>query len=131
MISLVKIQSAGRSKHGPARTVFWWQIGASVSLALLAAFWEGLHGAVSALLGGFINVSAGLVFALMTSRSEAKSAGNTIRTLVRAEASKIALIVLQLWLVLTTYKEVVPLIFFTTFVITVLLSRMAFFERDT
>lgn len=111
--------------------MFWWQVGASVTLALLAALWVGLHGAVSALLGGFINVSSGLVFALMTSRSEAKSAGNTIRTLVRAEASKIALIVLQLWLVLTTYKEVVPLIFFTTFVITVFLSRMAFFERDT
>ena len=131
MISLVKSQLAGRQTSRPARTVFWWQLGASVTLALLAAFWEGLHGAVSALLGGFINVSSGLVFALMTSRSEAESAGNTIRTLVRAEASKIALIVLQLWLVLTTYKEVVPLIFFTTFVITVFLSRMAFFERDT
>jgi F0F1-type ATP synthase assembly protein I len=49
---------------------------------------------------------------------------------VRAEASKVALIVLQLWLVLTTYKEVVPLFFFATFVITVLLTRMAFLVRD-
>ena len=85
---------------------------------------------MSALLGGLINLSAGTVFALMTSRSEAKSATDTVRTLVRAEASKVALIVLQLWLVLTTYKEVVPLFFFATFVITVLLTRMAFLVRD-
>ena len=85
---------------------------------------------MSALLGGLINLSAGTVFALMTSRSETKSAAETVRTLVRAEASKIALIVLQFWLVLTTYKEVVPLFFFATFVVTVLLSRMALLVRD-
>ena len=66
----------------------------------------------------------------MTSRGEAKSAADTVRTLVRAEASKIALIVLQFWLVLTTYKEVVPLFFFATFVVTVLLTRMAFLVSD-
>ena len=85
---------------------------------------------MSALLGGLINLSAGTVFALMTSRSETKSAAETVRTLVRAEASKIALIVLQFWLVLTAYKEVVPLFFFATFVVTVLLTRMAFLVRD-
>jgi len=85
---------------------------------------------VSAFLGGLINLSAGIVFALITSRSEVKSAADTVRTLVRAEASKIALIVLQLWLVLTTYKEVVPLFFFAAFVVTVLLSRMALLVRD-
>lgn len=85
---------------------------------------------MSALLGGMINFSAGFVFALMISRSKAKSAADTVRTLVRAEASKIALIVLQLWLVLTTYKAVVPLFFFATFVVTVLLTRMAFLVRD-
>lgn len=117
-------------KSKPVRVVIWWQICVTGALALLAVFWAGGHGAASAMLGGFINLSAGIVFALMTSRAKAQSAEQTIRTMVRAEAVKIALIVLQLWLVLTTYKEVVPLVFFATFVVTVLLSRMALFVRD-
>jgi ATP synthase protein I len=117
-------------KSKPVRAVIGWQICATGALALLAIFWAGGHGAASAMLGGFINLSAGIVFALMTSRAKAQSADQTIRTLVRAEAVKIALIVLQLWLVLTTYKEVVPLFFFATFVVTVLLSRMALIARD-
>ena len=50
--------------------------------------------------------------------------------LFRAEASKILVIVGQLWLVLATYKEVVPVAFFATFVITVLLFRMALLDRN-
>jgi ATP synthase protein I len=117
-------------KSKPVQAVLRWQIYVTVAAAFFAAFWAGAHGAVSALLGGLINLSAGIVFALMTSRSDAKSAADTVRTLVRAEASKIALIVLQFWLVLTTYKEVVPLFFFATFVVTVLLTRMALLVRD-
>ena len=117
-------------KSKPVQAVLRWQIYVTVAVAFFAAFWAGAHGAVSALLGGLINLSAGTVFALMTSRGEAKSAADTVRTLVRAEASKIALIVLQFWLVLTTYKEVVPLFFFATFVVTVLLTRMAFLVSD-
>jgi ATP synthase I chain. len=117
-------------KSKPVQAVLRWQIYVTVAAAFFAAFWAGAHGAVSALLGGLINLSAGIVFALMTSRSDAKSAADTVRTLVRAEASKVALIVLQFWLVLTTYKEVVPLFFFATFVVTVLLTRMALLVRD-
>ena len=58
------------------------------------------------------------------------TAGGTVAALFRAEASKILVIIVQLWLVLTTYKDVVPAAFFATFVITVLLFRMALFDRD-
>lgn len=118
-------------KSKPMLAVIRWQICVTGIFALIAIFWAGVDGGASAVLGGFINLSAGIVFALMTSRAQVKSAEQTIRTMVRAEAVKIALIVLQLWLVLTTYKDVVTLIFFVTFVVTVLLSRMAFFVRDT
>ena len=42
----------------------------------------------------------------------------------------ILVIIGQLWLVFVTYKEVVAPAFFASFVITVLLFRMAFFDRD-
>ena len=40
------------------------------------------------------------------------------------------MIIGQLWLVLTTYKDVVPVAFFATFVITVLLFRLALLDRN-
>lgn len=77
-----------------------------------------------------INVTAGLVYAMMVSSRKVKSAGETLRTLVRAEASKIALIVLQLWLVLTTYHDVVASVFFAAFVIVVLVFPLALLIRE-
>ena len=50
--------------------------------------------------------------------------------LFRAEASKILVIIGQLWLVLTTYKDVVHVAFFATFVITVLLFSVALLDRN-
>ena len=50
--------------------------------------------------------------------------------LFRAEAAKVALIVAQLWVVLVSYKQIVPAAFFGTFVLTVIFFSMAFFVRD-
>ena len=52
-----------------------------------------------------------------------------VAAVFRAEAGKILVIILQLWLVLVTYQEVVFVVFFASFVITVLLFRMALIER--
>ena len=92
----------------PALVVIRWQIIASVVMALSGAALLGLHAATSALLGGFVNVFSGLVFALMTLPRNDRTAEAAIRTLVRAEAVKIALIVLQIWLALTAYKDLNP-----------------------
>ncbi len=114
----------------PLRTVLRWQAYVAVVLTLAAGWWAGMPGAVSALLGGLINVTAGLVYAMMVSGNTARSAGQTLRTLVRAEASKIALIALQLWLVLTAYHDVVMTAFLAAFVISVLVFPMALLVRD-
>ena len=114
----------------PLRTVLRWQAYVAVVLTLAAGWWAGMPGAVSALLGGLINVTAGLVYAMMVSGNTARSAGQTLRTLVRAEASKIALIALQLWLVLTAYHDVVMTAFLAAFIISVLVFPMALLVRD-
>ena len=118
------------SASKPLRTVLRWQIYVAVVFTLAAGWWAGMHGAISGLLGGLINVTAGWVYAMMVSGSTAKSAGQTLRTLVRAEASKITLIVLQVWLVLTAYHDVVATAFFAAFVISVLVYPMALLVRD-
>jgi hypothetical protein len=61
--------------------------------------------------------------------SNPASAGVTVAALFRAEACKILVIILQLWLVLVNYKEVVFVAFFASFVITVLMFRMALLDK--
>jgi len=53
-----------------------------------------------------------------------------LRTMFRAEAVKITLIVLQLWFILTSYADVVHAVFFSSFVVTVLVSQAAILIRD-
>lgn len=50
--------------------------------------------------------------------------------LFRAEAGKVALIVVQLWLVLAYYKQVVMAAFFATFFLTLILFSMAILVRN-
>lgn len=99
-------------------------------MTLIACAWAGLHGALSALLGGLVSWFAGLVFAMMISGGKAASAGAALRTAFRAEASKIMLIVLLLWLVLATYQDIVPAAFFGAFAIVVLMFQAAILVRE-
>jgi ATP synthase protein I len=48
----------------------------------------------------------------------------------RAEAGKILAIIVQLWLVLSTYREVVYVAFFGAFVVTVIVFSMAILVGD-
>jgi F0F1-type ATP synthase assembly protein I len=81
-------------------------------------------------LGGIVNVSAGVVFAMLVRLGRPETAAGTLRTMLRAEAAKIAVILLQLSLVLTTYREVVHGAFFAAFVVTVFVSQAAILIRD-
>ena len=111
------------------RRVIRWQAIVTVAAAAVAFAWGGGHAALSAVLGGIVNITAVVVFAVVYTISRPTSPGGTVAALFRAEASKILVIIGQLWLVLTTYKSVVAIAFFATFVITVLLFRLALLDR--
>jgi ATP synthase protein I len=117
-------------KSKAIRTVLWWQVFVTVTFTILVGIWKGAHGGISALLGGGVNVVAGVAYGFMASRGNPRSAGGTLRTLMRAESTKIALIVLQLWAVLTLYRHITVIWFFTVFVITVLIFSLALFASD-
>lgn len=119
-----------RSPSFPLRRVAVWQGVATLLVAAVAAVWAGGQGALSAALGGVVNISAGAVFAVLVALGRPDSAVGTVRTMLRAEAGKITVIVLQLWLVLTTYRDVVHAAFFSAFVVTVLVSQAAILVQD-
>ena len=90
----------------------------------------GWHGALSGLLGGITNLGAGAAYAMVVGLANPASATGTVVTAFRAEAIKILLIVVQLWLVLTMYADVVHAVFFAAFVVTVLVTQAAILIRD-
>jgi F0F1-type ATP synthase assembly protein I len=97
---------------------------------LLAGSWLGLHAALSATLGGLVNVTAGTVSGMLATHGGKRTAGEALIGAFRAEAVRVALIVAQLWLVLAHYKQLVPIAFFGTFILTVIFFCMAIFVRD-
>jgi len=121
-------------KTKPIRTVLKWQLVATAAIAVIAGLWAGQQGMISAVLGGLVNVVAGVVYAFLLGLGQrARSVpdvGSTLIALLRAEAAKILVIVGGLWFVLSGYKDVVLPAFFTAFVITVIVFSMAFFVRD-
>ena len=119
-----------RDLSKPIRTVFRWQLLATAALTLVTGIWAGAHGAFSALLGGSVSIFSGLAAACVASLGKAESAGGVLLIALGAEAVKIGLIVVLLWLVLAMYREVVVLVFIGTFTATVLIFAMAFFVRE-
>jgi ATP synthase protein I len=120
-----------RIKSKPLRTVLLWQLIATSALALVAGLVEGAHGAISAALGGGVSVVAGLGFAAVVQwLGRDKSAGGTLVTALQAEGVKIGLAVSLLWVVLVSYKDVVPSACVGSFIVTILVFSMAFFVRD-
>jgi ATP synthase protein I len=114
----------------PYRAVLLWQAAATLIIAAIAGLWAGVHGAVSAGLGGVVNLTAGVVYAFVLAMAPPKTAGATIAALFRAEAAKILVIIGLLWLVLSTYHEAVVPAFLAAFIVTVLLFRVVLFIRD-
>ena len=115
---------------GPIRTVLRWQLIATGVLALVAGLVWGFHGALSAVLGGAVNVVAGGVYGWRVSRGEARTAGEAVATLFRAWGMKVLLIVLQLLLVMQFYKDIVHAAFLAAFVVTVAVFSAAITVRD-
>jgi ATP synthase protein I len=99
-------------------------------MAIVAAILWGWDGAISAALGGAVNMVAGWVYGWRVSRSEARTAGEALRTMLRAEAIKVLLIIAGLWIALSVYRDMVHVAFFAAFVVTVMVFAAAIAVPD-
>ena len=114
----------------PIRTVLAWQMIVTVAIAATAALMAGKHGAISAAAGGVVGFVAGLASAMVASGRAAKSAGGILVVALKAEAVKLGLALILLWLVLANYDDAVTGAFLAAFVASMLVFSMAFFVRD-
>jgi F0F1-type ATP synthase assembly protein I len=119
-----------RALRRPIRTVLVWQLAVTALIAVTAAIVADPASALSAAAGGGVSIIAGLAAALVASLSSAKSAGGALAAALRAEAVKLGLALLLLWLVLANYPETVVAVFLGAFVATMLIFSMAFFVRE-
>ena len=118
-----------RPLNRPIRTVLLWQLAATGMMVAVGGILAGGHGALSGAAGGTISVCAGLAAAGVAARG-VKSAGGVLVGALTAEAVKIGLAVLLLWLVLANYAEAVVGAVLASFIVTMLIFGMAFFVRD-
>jgi F0F1-type ATP synthase assembly protein I len=118
------------SRIRPFRIVLRWQLLATAALTLASAFFWGGDGAISAALGGAVNIVAGAVYGWRVTRGEARTAGEALATMFRAWGIKVALIVVMLVLALSFYGDIVHAAFFAAFVVTVAVFAAAVAVRD-
>ncbi len=124
------MSASGRILSKPIRVVIRWQCLATVALTLLAGVLAGVHGALSAALGGAVSVSAGWASGMVATAGREQSAGGILVTALKAEGVKLGTIAILLALVLAVYAEVVVLAFLGSFMATALIFSMAFFVRE-
>ncbi len=113
------------------RAVLAWQCGATALLALLSWIFAGMPGSISAVLGGVINIFAGLVLFAVASLGSKNTAGQVVMRAIKAEGSKVVFVVIALWMSMAQFKGLVYVPFIATFCLTALLPAVAFLGRDS
>ena len=109
----------------PYRLAMAAQLLATAGIAAPAAWLSGITAFVSACLGGAVGIAGLLAFAWFSRRSAA-SATDTVRTAIRAEAAKIITVVLLLWTCFKVFPGLSVPAFFLAFILSILLSGIAF-----
>ena len=115
------------------RPVIGLQVLATIIIASTAAWFTGVHGAVSGALGGLIGIFSGLVFVWLAAKSaegKGRSAGEVLFAALKAEAAKLFMALVLLWLVLAAYQEVVVVGLIGSFVASILIFSIGLFAGD-
>jgi F0F1-type ATP synthase assembly protein I len=112
------------------RAALSWQFVVTAIAASVAIVLGGIHASISAALGGGVVLLANAGYAFTVGFGAPRTAGATLRFMLRAEAVKVTLFALSLWLVFTSYREVVPVALIGTLIVTVLVWPVALLYRD-
>lgn len=115
----------------PLQVVLCWQLASTIAITVVLAVLLDLQNAFSAFLGGMVSVISSSAFAIIVSRHKGYTPGGTIRTALRAEAVKIFLTIILLWVVFKHYSELNAFAFIGTFILVVIMHSMALLVSDS
>lgn len=104
-MALANINSASNSVFS---SMLRWQLVATGVVALVALFIFGVHAGISAVAGGLSVVVAAFAASKIAQRSN-KEASAILINMLKAEAIKILLVVILLFITFKVYKQLVPM----------------------
>jgi len=107
-----------------------WQAVATGVVAALAGLLAGGNAAWSAVLGGAVNLLANAMYGLAYGLMRPTGPGGAVIAAVRAEASKILLVLMLLLAVVVLFRDLVLPAFLASFILTALLFRLVLIIRD-
>jgi ATP synthase protein I len=117
-------------KNRPLKIVLRVQLLITLVVAVAVGVFLGIQSAISAALGGGVSVVSSAAYAIIVSHHKGYTAGETVRTALRAESVKIILTVSLLWVVFKFYENLNASAFIGTFILTVLAYSMALLVSD-
>ncbi|MER0202442.1 MAG: ATP synthase subunit I [Nitrosomonas sp.] len=117
-------------KNRPLKIVLRVQLLITLVVAVAIGVFLGMQSAISAALGGSVSVISSAAYAIIVSHHKGYTAGETVRTALRAESVKIILTVSLLWVVFKFYENLNASAFIGTFILTVLAYSMALLVSD-
>lgn len=117
-------------KNRPLKIVLRVQLLITLVVAVAVGVFLGMQSAISAALGGSVSVISSAAYAIIVSHHKGYTAGETVRTALRAESVKIILTVSLLWVVFKFYENLNAFAFIGTFILTVLAYSMALLVSD-
>ena len=106
-----------------------WQLMATAVIAVVALMVSGMHASVSALAGGLSVVIAAFVASKVAQRGS-KDASAILINMLKAEAIKIFLIVILLFITFKVYKQLVPMALIAGLAAAAMLSGAAMAKLD-
>ncbi|MCX7192462.1 MAG: ATP synthase subunit I [Proteobacteria bacterium] len=86
-----------------------WQIIVTLAFCAIYLLFSSVNAAISSFLGGAAALTGGYAGVLMTRRRVDQSAGSVLVALLKAEATKIMVICLQLLMIFKLYNGLVPI----------------------
>lgn len=105
-MSTLENQQSARQMY---RNMLRWQVLATLGVALLAGLLAGVSASISALLGGVSVIAGAWVAAKMAERGQSNmQATAALLNLLKAEAVKILLIAIILFVIFKLYHSLVP-----------------------
>ena len=117
-------------KNRPLKIVLRVQLLITLVVAVAIGVFLGMQSAISAALGGSVSVISSAAYAIIVSHHKGYTAGETVRTALRAESVKIILTVSLLWVAFKFYENLNASAFIGTFILTVLAYSMALLVSD-
>ena len=106
-----------------------WQVIATLIVAIMAGIISGAHAGFSALIGGAC-VVIGAYFASKIAQRSSKEAATVLVNLLKAEAVKIVIIVVLLFIAFKVYKQLVPFALIAGLAASALFSGAAMSKLD-